>query len=386
MSTSMLRPIILPATLAGAAAPCDLFDGQGKLLLRQGHPLGQRMLAATNAPRFYCRATQVPQAARHAPLRILRDVGETLVVLENLVLTGHTPSADTLADLAAQCHEAWRFDPDACIGHARLARPLSPAIGHTVLATLFAAEIGDAHGLPHAAVGHLVGAALTMNLGSLALHDYMHRQGEAPDEATRDALRAHPQCAAALLTALPAEWQRAVAEHHENIDGSGYPRGLKRNEIALGARILRVADVLAARLLGRRGRNPHYWNLARTGTHSRLMEHIFGDDLAQLDRHLAGLLVSRLGRFPPGSMVRLSNGELAVISRRTGGNTPREALSVLTPGGHPHPRPRVRPLSAKDFHIQGYAHDEQARRLPEYDWAALWGYGKDEPGQTGQLH
>src|SRR5690606_40840078 len=65
--------------------------------------------------------------------------------------------------------------------------------------------------------------------------------------------------------------------------------------------------------------------------------------------------------------------------------SPREALSVLTPGGHPHPRPRVRPLSAKDFHIQGYAHDEQARRLPEYDWAALWGYGKRSEEHTSEL-
>jgi HD-GYP domain-containing protein (c-di-GMP phosphodiesterase class II) len=37
-----------------------------------------------------------------------------------------------------------------------------------------------------------------------------------------------------------------VRQHHERIDGSGYPRGLKNEEIMLGARILAVADVVEA--------------------------------------------------------------------------------------------------------------------------------------------
>ena len=389
MSASILRPVVLPPTLAGGVAPFDLFDERGNLLLRQGRPLGQHMLAAPAARRLYCRANNAPHAAHQAPLRTLRDIGEALAVLEGLVASGDAPTADTFIDLAAQCHSAWRFDPDACIGHARLARPASPAIGQLILTALFAAEIGHAHGLPHEAVGNLVGAALTMNLGSLALHDRMHARSEAPDESGRDALLGHPLHAAGVLARLgplPADWLRAVAEHHENIDGSGYPRGLRRSEISLGARILRVADVFAARLLGRRGRSPHYWNLARTGTRSQLVEHVFGDDLRQLDHHLARLLVDRLGRFPPGSMVRLSNGELAIVNRRSGGGGPREALSLLAPGGRIHPQPQRRPLGAQDIRIQGYAHDDQVRRLPEYDWAMLWGYCETPPRGAGTMH
>lgn len=387
--TSILRPIILPASLAGSPAPFDLFDKRGQLLLRKGNTLGPRLVAATDSPRFFCKASQSTPVMHRSPMRTLRKAGEALATLEQLITTGHTPEADTFIDLAAQCHAAWRLDPDACIGFARLTRPISPAIGHVLLAAMFAAEIGHAHGLPHGAISNLVGAALTMNLGSLALHDQMHELVTAPDPEARHALNQHPHRAAGLLASLntlPRDWLRAVAEHHENIDGTGYPQGLQRSEISLGARALRVADVLAARLLGRRGRTPCYWNIGKTGSGGELLEHVFGDDLQRLDRHLARLLITRLGRFPPGSMVRLSNGELAVVSRRQEGRSPREALSVLSPSGLPHSQPRPRQLGAHDHRIQGYAHDEQTHRLPDYDWAALWGYGQTAAEDSARVH
>ncbi|AUL99419.1 hypothetical protein B4966_03945 [Rhodocyclaceae bacterium] len=389
MSSAILRPIMLSPELGDRPAPFDLFDERGNLLLRQGLTLGASIFTSATRRRFYCRAESAAPSSTPTPPRTLQDAGEALAVLERLVVSDHSPTADTFIDLAEQYHAAWRFDPDACIGLARLARPVSPAIGQLMLAALFAAEIGDAHGLPQQAVSHLVGAALTMNLGSLALHDQMYAHREAPDEHARAALVRHPLQAAKLLARLgplPDQWLRAVAEHHENIDGSGYPRSLQRSEISLGGRILRVADVFAARLLGRRGRGPHFWNLAKTGTHDQLLEHVFGRDLRQVDHHLARLLVRRLGRFPPGSLVRLSNGELAMVCRRHGTTQPREALALLAPDGRRHAQPLRRLFADTDLRILGYAHDDQLRLLPEYDWALLWGYSPRPQCGSGRLH
>ncbi len=392
MSASLLRPIVLPPTLAGQPAPCDLFDERGTLLLRQGNPLGESLLSTRATRRLYCQAAQAARLARQTPTRSLREVGETLVLLETLIGDGHPVTAAILEDLAEQCHAAWRFDPDACIGYARLSRQHSPAVAHLILAALFTAEIAQAHGLPAGTVRKLIGAALTMNLGALALHERMHALLDAPSANARSALHAHPTLAATLLGELggvPEEWIRAVAEHHENLDGSGYPRGLVRTEISLGARILRVADVLAARLRGRRGRSAHYWNIGKTATQEQLIRHIFGDDLEHLDRHLIRLLVSRLGSFPPGSMVRLSNGELAIINRRTASSAagaPREALSLLDARGRPHRQPRLRPLGAHDCRIQGYAHDEQLHHLADFEWPTLWGYDGNADGAAANLH
>ena len=57
-------------------------------------------------------------------------------------------------------------------------------------------------------------------------------------------MRTHPQVGYDLLQKLPrfARAAEIVVAHHESYDGGGYPRGLRRDEIPVGARILAVAD------------------------------------------------------------------------------------------------------------------------------------------------
>jgi HD-GYP domain-containing protein (c-di-GMP phosphodiesterase class II) len=62
-------------------------------------------------------------------------------------------------------------------------------------------------------------------------------------------LQAHPAQGAALLSTM-SRWQvaaEAVAQHHERMDGRGYPRGLGRDDICTGARIIAIADTFEAR-------------------------------------------------------------------------------------------------------------------------------------------
>jgi response regulator RpfG family c-di-GMP phosphodiesterase len=61
-------------------------------------------------------------------------------------------------------------------------------------------------------------------------------------------IKLHPQTGYDILKGIDFSWPIAeqVYQHHERMDGSGYPRGLKGNEILLGARILAVADVVEA--------------------------------------------------------------------------------------------------------------------------------------------
>jgi PAS domain S-box-containing protein/putative nucleotidyltransferase with HDIG domain len=61
-------------------------------------------------------------------------------------------------------------------------------------------------------------------------------------------LRDHPQSGYDILKGIDFPWPVAqiVFEHHENMDGSGYPQGLKGDQILKEARILRVADVVEA--------------------------------------------------------------------------------------------------------------------------------------------
>jgi HD-GYP domain-containing protein (c-di-GMP phosphodiesterase class II) len=59
-------------------------------------------------------------------------------------------------------------------------------------------------------------------------------------------IRQHPQTAYEILKGIQFPWPIAetIYQHHERLDGSGYPRGLKEDEIIMEARILGVADVV----------------------------------------------------------------------------------------------------------------------------------------------
>jgi HD-GYP domain-containing protein (c-di-GMP phosphodiesterase class II) len=61
-------------------------------------------------------------------------------------------------------------------------------------------------------------------------------------------IKAHPEQSYEIIKDVESPWPLAdiVRQHHERIDGSGYPQGLKNKDILIEARILAVADVVEA--------------------------------------------------------------------------------------------------------------------------------------------
>lgn len=91
-------------------------------------------------------------------------------------------------------------------------------------------------------------AALAHDLGELVMkRDYIHRQGTLSDEDRIDLAR-HPLISEREAATAGADRgaQLLVRWHHEWWNGSGYPDGLRFEQIPLGARILRVADSYAS--------------------------------------------------------------------------------------------------------------------------------------------
>ncbi len=89
-------------------------------------------------------------------------------------------------------------------------------------------------------------AALLHDIGKLKVPSQVLNKPSRPDAHEWRILRAHPAEGARLVAPiLPwlGVWGLAVEQHHEWYDGSGYPRGLRRTEISLGARIVSAADV-----------------------------------------------------------------------------------------------------------------------------------------------
>jgi HD-GYP domain-containing protein (c-di-GMP phosphodiesterase class II) len=103
-------------------------------------------------------------------------------------------------------------------------------------------------------------AARLHDVGRVSVSDMILLKPGPLTELETEIMRTHPLVGAQILDALEFPWsvKPAVRYHHERLDGSGYPEGLMGEEIPLGARIVAVADVVAAMTADR----PHRQALA----------------------------------------------------------------------------------------------------------------------------
>jgi len=95
--------------------------------------------------------------------------------------------------------------------------------------------------------------ALLHDVGKIAVPDQILLKPEGLSEAEWQAMRKHPSEGYSLLGRIGflRDAAEIVYSHHEHYDGSGYPQGLKGNEIPLGARIFMVVDVYDALTINR---------------------------------------------------------------------------------------------------------------------------------------
>jgi putative two-component system response regulator len=117
--------------------------------------------------------------------------------------------------------------------------------GHSRRVTQLTLELAKAAGIDGEALIHIRRGALLHDIGKLGVPDAVLLKPSRLDDEEWELMRQHPQMAYDML--YPIEYLRPALEipycHHEKWDGSGYPRGLKGEEIPLSARLFAVVDV-----------------------------------------------------------------------------------------------------------------------------------------------
>ncbi len=123
--------------------------------------------------------------------------------------------------------------------------------GHSKRVTRYAEVIGRAMGLDAPALEAIEAAALLHDYGKIAVRDRFLQKPGKLDDAEFAYMKAHAEKTEEFLAYLdfPRELRDVptiAAQHHERMDGRGYPRGLPASEIVPGARIVAAADVFDA--------------------------------------------------------------------------------------------------------------------------------------------
>jgi HD-GYP domain-containing protein (c-di-GMP phosphodiesterase class II) len=134
----------------------------------------------------------------------------------------------------------------------------------------------------------------------------------------------------------------AVAQHHENWSGSGYPKGIMNTEISRLARIIAIADTFVDLLSERPGRGKYMSHEA--------IEYIMAGGGDQFDPKLVEIFVRHIPSYPTGLTVLLNTGETAIVSDPKLGFVARPIVRICTkPNGEALEKPVDVDLSKAQF-------------------------------------
>ena len=117
---------------------------------------------------------------------------------------------------------------------------------HSKRGRAYAIAIARKMGLPKEEINVIARGAFLHDIGKMAIPDHiLHKPGELTDDEMAE-MKQHCYLGYKIISRIPflAEAAEIVYTHHERYDGLGYPRGLKGDEIPLGARLVAVANTL----------------------------------------------------------------------------------------------------------------------------------------------
>lgn len=183
----------------------------------------------------------------------------------------------------------------------------SAVVLHSVNVAIYALKIGEGLGYNRDQLIDLGVAALLHDVGMVTLPPDIFSKGQLSD-TDKAALRQHPNRGHQILSRLGEdyEWLAQVAlQEHEREDGSGYPQGLKGNEIHQYAKIVGVADTYAGFTRSRperRGLLPF-----------EAVKEILQTHKPKFDSRVVRVLLGKLSAFPIGSLVQLNSGAVGTV-------------------------------------------------------------------------
>ncbi len=167
---------------------------------------------------------------------------------------------------------------------------------HSIRVAILAVEIAREIGLDDALLDDVRTAARLHDIGKLAVPDAILNKPGPLDEDELRVIQTHSVLGAELMRSWGlVEAARMVLEHHEHMDGSGYPAGLRGDQISIGARILHAADAYVAMMVDR----PYRQAMQRDRALAELRRHT----PTQFDSGVVAALIA-VERAPPGPAER----------------------------------------------------------------------------------
>jgi HD-GYP domain-containing protein (c-di-GMP phosphodiesterase class II) len=169
--------------------------------------------------------------------------------------------------------------------------------------------------------------ALLHDIGETRIPRNLTRKKDSFSDAERRLLEQHPKLGAMLLEQsvdVPMLARRIVLEHHERIDGSGYPRRTRGGDISPLSQIVAITDCYDDMLSGR--------TQAVLPPGEILGQLFVQSNSGALDRDLIERVIRCLGVYPIGSLVELNTGEQGIVVAANRADTLKPTVKIIASG------------------------------------------------------
>jgi HD-GYP domain-containing protein (c-di-GMP phosphodiesterase class II) len=313
-----------------------LLSEEGKLLLAEGVSLGEsliRRISEVGIPFVYVRDDRFPDDDRARPL-ISPQNQRGAVAMLHVTFAEMAASYESrvlavrLGDLADLVRDLLReaLSRPAVVVHLLDLRSLSAyEPQHALQTLLLSGLIGRAMGLPEAELFTLGLGAFLHDIGKVAVPSrILDKPGHLEPEEW-SVIRRHPLFGGEILGEQGGVWReaaRAALHHHERLDGSGYPEGLRGEAIPRIARIVAVADAYDAMTAARPYRPVPM-------PPSRALRALRSAEGTHLDPEVVKTLSSLVAPYPIGTWLRLSTGQIGVVVEVRPERPDKPVLSVV---------------------------------------------------------
>ena len=266
---------------------------------------------------------------------------KTLAGLLDEIRNGAPPRLDRIEVAARHLADSMIDNPDALLWVAqRREEPLQPH-QQGVRVGLYMIALARRLGLPRDPMARAAMVGMLADVGKSRLPRALLEKPGMLNPAEYGIVKEHVRLGLEMLAEggnPGADVMLGIAQHHERLDGSGYPKGLREGEIGLFGRMAAIADSYAGLTTPRAYASP-------LAPQDALMN-LFQWAGSSFDVGLVEQFVQAIGVFPVGSLVELSGGEIAVVREQHPGRPLEPRVRLLT---WPDRRPLAVPIEA-DLH------------------------------------
>jgi HD-GYP domain-containing protein (c-di-GMP phosphodiesterase class II) len=223
--------------------------------------------------------------------------------------SGSTPNIDHLNSLSQHIIDSVFENADALSCLLMLKDSNEYLVEHAINCAILLAMFATSKGMSQAEIQELTIAGLLMDIGMAHLPtDLLQKTSELNDTDWK-MMRSHVdvglEIAERLNDAQPIVLD-VIANHHERINGSGYPKAKTASEISVYSQMAGIVDCYDAMISNRQHQ--------RSVTATAALHQLESDET--LDRDLVKEFINAIGLHPVGSLVQLSSQKLAIVSQR----------------------------------------------------------------------